>query len=185
MDNPTITTTTTGTSGNITTTPAVTPTEPTPTPEELVKQIESLTAAMKKQKLALDNAAADAAEWKRQFRATQDEATRLKAEQEEAFNAIKAENAALKRDKAIEKRTNKYLSMGYPDELAKASAEAWADGDEDKVLDYQKQFNEQFETKIKAGLLAKQPDLTPGQTPTGVGAEPAEIAAFRKGVLRG
>ena len=72
--------------------------------------------------------------------------------------------------------------MGYSDELAKASAEAWADGDDDKVLLLQKQFNEQFETKIKASLLAQQPDLTPGKTPTGVGAEPAEIAAFRKGI---
>lgn len=161
------------------------PTQPaTPSIEELNKQIEMLNAAMKKQKLALDAAAADAAEWKRQYRATQDEATRMKEEQDEAFRAMKAENDAFKRNNAIEKRRNKYLSMGYSDELAKASAEAWADGDEDKVLDYQKQFNEQFETKIKASLLAQQPELTPGRTPTGVGAEPAEIAAFRKG-LRG
>ena len=159
------------------------PIEPAaPSVEDLQKQIETLTAAMKKQKQALDNAAADAADWKRQFRATQDEATRLKAEQEEAVAAIKAENAALKRKEAVANRTNTYLSMGYSDELAKASAEAWADGDDDKVLLLQKQFNEQFETKIKATLLGQQPDLTPGKTPTGVGAEPAEIAAFRKGI---
>ena len=177
-----ITTTTTGT--GVPGANPETPTQPAaPNVDDLQKQIETLTAAMNKQRKALDAAAADAAEWKRQFRATQDEATRLKAEQDEAFNAIKAENAALKRDKAIERRTNKYLSMGYSDELAKASAEAWADGDEEKVLDYQKQFNEQFETKIKTSLLAQQPAVTPGMTPPG-NAESPELAAFRKGAAK-
>ena len=157
------------------------PTEPaTPSVEDLQKQIEALTTAMKKQKQALDNAAADAAEWKRQFRATQDEATRAKAEQEEAVAAIKAENAALKRKEAVANRTNTYLGMGYSDELAKASAEAWADGDDAKVLDIQKQFNEMLETRIKASLLAQQPAVTPGMTPPGSPESP-ELAAFRKG----
>ena len=155
----------------------------TPTVEELSKQIESLTAAMKKQKLALDAAAADAAEWKRQFRATQDEATRIKAEKEESDRIRDAELAAYKRGESINKKVTRYVAMGYPEELARKSAEAYVDGDDDTVLELQKQFNDQLVTSVKSSLLAQNPSLTPGKAPSGVGAEPAEIAAFRRGVL--
>ena len=151
-----------------------------PTVEDLVKQVETLTAAMNKQKKALDNAAADAAEWKRQYRATLDEAARAKAEQDEANAARDAELATYKRKEAVSHKMTKYLAMGYPEDLAKQSAEAYVDGKDDVVLDIQKQFTSILETNIKASLLAQQPAVTPGMTPTG-GSEPPEISAFRKG----
>lgn len=182
MEIQTITTTTgTGTAE----TPAVPkttgqPAPATPTVEDLTKQIEALTAAMNKQKKALDNAAADAAEWKRQYRATLDEAARAKAEQDEANAARDAELATYKRKEAVSHKMTKYLAMGYPEDLAKQSAEAYVDGKDDVVLDIQKQFTSILETNIKASLLAQQPAVTPGMTPTG-GSEPPEISAFRKG----
>lgn len=160
------------------------PAPATPTVEDLTKQIEALTAAMNKQKKALDNAAADAAEWKRQYRATLDEAARAKAEQDEANAARDAELATYKRKEAVSNKVTKYLAMGYPEDLARQSAEAYVDGRDDVVLDLQKQFTSILETNIKASLLAQQPAVTPGMTPPG-NAEAPEVAAFRKGTQRG
>ena len=151
-----------------------------PTVEDLVKQVETLTAAMNKQKKALDNAAADAAEWKRQYRATLDEAARAKAEQDEANAARDAELASYKRKDAVSNKITKYLAMGYPEDLARQSAEAYVDGKDEVVLDLQKQFTSILETNIKASLLSQQPAVTPGMTPPG-NPESPELAAFRKG----
>ena len=156
------------------------PTPATPSVEQLTKQIEDLTAAMNKQKKALDAAAADAADWKRQYRSTLDEAARAKAEQEEANAQRDAELATYKRKEAVNTKVTKYLAMGYPEDLARQSAEAYVDGKDDVVLDLQKQFTSILETNIKASLLAQQPAVTPGMTPPG-NPESPELAAFRKG----
>lgn len=161
--------------------------QPTDTPaapstEDLQKEIEALKAAMKKQKLALDTAASDAAEWKRQYRATLDETARKEAEQNELNAARDAKLAAYERNDAVNTKVTKYLAMGYPEDLARQSAEAYVDGNDEVVLEIQKQFMSQFETKVKASLLSQQPQVTPGEPPTGVGAEAPEIAAFRKGI---
>lgn len=167
-----------------TTEPVGQPAEPpaTPSVEDLTKEIEALKAAMKKQKLALDTASSDAAEWKRQYRATLDETARKQAEQDELNAARDAKLAAYEHNDAVNTKVTKYLAMGYPEDLARQSAEAYVNGQDDVVLDLQKQFMTQFETQVKASLLSQQPKVTPGETPSGVGAESPEITAFKKGI---
>lgn len=158
--------------------------KPTPSIEELTKQIETLTAAMAKQKQALDNASSDAADWKRKYRSTMDDAARAEEERKEADAKKDALIAQLTRSQAITDYTAQYIAMGYSPELARASAEAYQDGDFAKVMALQKQHQGKIESDVKARLINQQPGLTPGITPSGVGVEDPALTAFRRG-LRG
>lgn len=156
-------------------------TKPTPSIEELTKQIETLTAAMNKQKQAIDNASADAAEWKRKYRSTMDEAARLEEERKEADALKDAKIAELERREAVKDNIASFIAMGYSEDLARQSAEALYDGDNKKLIELQKSFFNTYETNVKAKMLNSQPGLTPGKTPSGVQVEDPLLAAFRRG----
>lgn len=157
------------------------PETPTPTVEELTKQVEALTAAMNKQKKAIDSASADAAEWKRKYRSTLDEATAKEEARKEAEAEKDRTIAALQRDRTVSVHKASYLSMGYTEEQATAAAEALADGDAEKVKSLQKEFLNTYTDGVKKALLNQQPSVTPGQTPTGNTFENSFMAAFRRG----
>lgn len=162
-------------------TPENQPEKNTPTLEDLTKQIETLTATLAKQKKAIDAASSDAAEWKRKYNSTLDEATRKENERLEAEAAKDARIAQLERDRDIDQRTAAYLAQGYDADLARKSAEAYTSGDFTAVMDLQKQHNDKLIADLKAQLINQQPGLTPGQTPSGAFGEDPALAAFKRG----
>lgn len=162
-------------------TPEAQPTANTPTIEELEKKIEDLTQMVAKQKKSIDNASADAAEWKRKYRSTLDDATAKEEARKEADAEKDRTIAELTRERTVSVHKASYLSMGYPEDLAKAAAEALADGDAEKVKSLQKDFLTIHGDAVKKAMLNSQPSVTPGQTPTGNSFESSFMAAFRKG----
>lgn len=154
--------------------------EPTPSVEDLAKQIKDLQAQLAKQKKATDNASSDAADWKKKFNATLSEAERAEAARAEAERILREENEALKRDKTIGAYSNRALALGYDADLAARTAEAMANGDMDAVFDGIGQLIQTVRTNAVTESLAKQAPLTTGTPPTAKTAEQEELEKMRK-----
>ena len=120
-----------------------------------------------KLKEALSRANGDAAEWKRKYRATLDDAKRAEEERAERDKARDEELETLRKERTISKLEAQYLAVGYPAELASESAKAQADGDTATVIANQMKFIEETKSKIEAAALGKQPPITPGKPPKG------------------
>ena len=158
----------------------------TPTIEDLMKEIaalkaekESLSSTADKQKKATSDACADAAEWKRKYRATLDEAERAKQEQAEMLESLKKENEVFR----AEKRTNEYIvklvNAGYSPESATRMASGLPDGVPDTFFEEQKAFLEAQKQAIKTQTLNAQPNLPVGSAPSAADAKAAEEAKIR------
>lgn len=125
------------------------------------------TDAEAKLKEALSRANGDAAEWKRKYRATLDDAKRAEEERAERDKARDEELETLRKERTISKLEAQYLAVGYSAELASASAKAQAEGDTATVIANQMKFIEETKSKLEAAALGKQPPITPGQPPKG------------------
>ena len=136
-----------------------------PTVEELQAQIAALTEANEKQKQAISNANADAADWKRKYRAGLDEIAREKEEQAEALAKKDARLSELE----AKERMNTYASMlmhaGYDPTSAQAMASQLPEGVPDSFFEAQKAFLEQTKQTIKTQTLNSQPNLSQGMPP--------------------
>ena len=176
--------------------------------EDLQKQIEELTAAtnalkaendsvraendsvkieLEKAKKAVSKANEETAGWKRQFRATQDEATREKAEkaEEEArkeaeraeeMRVIKTKLATLETEKRVSTYTAKLMASGYDAQTASLMAANLPDGISEDFFTSQKTFIENQKQAAKAEVLNQQPPLPAGTPPKPADKEAAEIA---------
>lgn len=115
---------------------------------------------------ALSRANAEAAEWKRQFRAKQTEQERAEAERAEREKAVEEELKTLRRDKSVSGYVANCLALGYDKELALRAAEAMADNDAAAILACQQEFLEKTKKELEATALNRQPTLTSGAPPT-------------------
>lgn len=145
----------------------------TPTLEDLQKQIEalmaennSLKADAEKVKKTISNANADAAEWKKKFYSTQDEATRKEAERAEAEQAMQAELTALKTEKRISTYTAKLLEVGYDAQTAASMAMNLPEGISDDFFNQQKSFLETQKQIAKTNAINNQSSMSVGETPS-------------------
>ncbi len=86
-------------------------------------------------KATLDKATADAAEWKRKYNSTLSEAEQARIAAEEARKATEDRLAELERKDKISTIKDKYIKSGFAVDLAQATAEAFADGNMDAVLE--------------------------------------------------
>ena len=125
------------------------------------------TDAESKLKEALSRANGDAAEWKRKYRATLDDAKRAEEERAERDKERDEELATLRKERQIDKLTAQFLAVGYSSELAASTAKAQAEGDTATVVSNQLQFIEDTKKKLEAEALGKQPPITPGKPPKG------------------
>ena len=144
----------------------------TPTLEDLQKQIADLTATAKakdaeieKLKAANTNASADASEWKKKFRSTQDEATRKEAERAEAEAAMREELNALKAEKRISVYTQRLMEVGYDAQTAASMAVSLPEGISDDFFATQKTFLDNQKQLAKTEALNNQPSLSIGTPP--------------------
>lgn len=154
----------------------------TPTLADLEKQIADLTAAAKakdaeieKLKAATTNASADASEWKKQYRATLDEATRKEAERAEAEQAMREELTALKAEKRISTYTAKLMEVGYDAQTAAVMAAGLPEGISEDFFATQKAFLDNQKQIAKTEALNNQPNLSVGVPPATTNKEDADI----------
>lgn len=143
-------------------------------------EINRLLQENKRLKDATNNACSDASEWKKKFRATQTEAERQAAEQAELIARIQAENESYKAAERIANYKSKLMESGYDSETAASMASSLPDGISDDFFAQQKTFYENTKTRMTAEMLNKQPDLTPGTSPTSKTIEEQEMNKLRR-----
>ena len=88
-------------------------------------------------------------------------------ETEEQAKAKAEHDAEFKRLQDFEQitlRTNKFLGMGMNPALAREAAQAELDGDNEKLSDYYKQFNDEQIKAAKAEWLKSRPDIEDQRT---------------------
>ena len=127
-----------------------------------------------KLKTALSRANAEAAEWRRKYSSTLDDAKRKEMEAaeaaEEAAKQREAERQELEALKAY-KRVNIYkerlMDAGYDLETANLMANSLPEGVGDAYFAAQKSFIQKQREEAEAAALKKQPGLSVGMPPTG------------------
>ena len=117
-------------------------------------------------KHVFDKKASEAAELNKQLRSRMSEEEAKKQKEAEERAALLARVEELEREKTITGYTNSFLSLGYDEKTAKATAEALATGDMDLVFINQKKHIESREKLLRAELLKETPPPTGGKTVT-------------------
>ena len=131
-------------------------------------------------KEVFDKKAKEASDLSKQLRAGMTEKDQIAAEKEDLINALTAERDALRKEKTISSFKAEYLSLGYDEELASATALAMAEGDMGTVFANQKAFMATHKKQMEKELLNRQPDLSVGMPPENQKREDAELAKLRK-----
>lgn len=108
-------------------------------------------------KKAQDDLAAENADWKKRFRATQSEAEQKAQEEAEKQARVEQELKDLRRENQITKLEKKYVEMGYTAEKASEAASAFYDGDTDALFSIQKRVMEDREKAIRADIMKTMP----------------------------
>lgn len=135
----------------------------TVTLEDLQAQIAKLTSENDKLKKAQSSASSDAAEWKKKFRATQDEATRAEAERKEMLERIQEENKLLKRNQAMAEQKAGWLALGMDEESAAKAAEATIDSNFTNLMDTMKNFMVNHDKTLVADAIKRTPAPVTGK----------------------
>ena len=84
-----------------------------------------------------------------------------KKESEDEMTTLRENYEKLVKQNAISEAKAKYLALGYDDKLAAETAEAYVNGDTEKVFANQQKAQAAFEKKIRAEALKDTPKPTP------------------------
>lgn len=122
-------------------------------------------------KSTFDKKASEAAELGKKLRErmTEDEAKAIAEAEEKAALIARVEQLEL--EKAVTGYTASYLAMGYPENLAKSSAEALAKGDNETLFKNQKLHADAREKALRAELLKETPAPPAGKPESGMKKE--------------
>lgn len=131
-----------------------------------------------KYKDATDKATKEAAEYKKQLKALQDQQKTGNTKADATIAQLQEQVAELTRQNTISSYTAQYVALGYEAELAKATAIATADGDVATVFENQQKFLEQHDKDVKALILKQTPG--PAKGGTGKQAPAMTLEKFRK-----
>ena len=135
-------------------------------------------ADLEKYKDAVTKANHDAAEYKKQLKALQDQQKTGNSKADDTIAKLQEQVAELTRQNTIASYTAQFTALGYDAELAQATAIATADGDVATVFENQRKFLEQHDKDTKANILKQTPK--PGQGGTGKTAPAMTLEKFRK-----
>lgn len=86
------------------------------------------------------------------------ERERVQAESEAKYAELESKYNALIKKSTIAEYKGKFLAQGYDEKLAQSTAEALANGDMDKVFANSETFKIALEKKIKADIMAANPN---------------------------
>lgn len=150
------------------------------TPEQKLAAIEALevpdpidlSGYVKKD--AMDKAAKEAAEYKRQLKEKMTVEETTAAEQQAKWDELQNNYNALLKKSTVAEHTAKFLALGYEEKLARETAEALFDGNMDKVFENQQAFKAAVEKTVKADVLKQTP--APDGAGGGSEAEKSEAA---------
>ena len=131
-----------------------------------------------KYKDATDKATKEAAEYKKQLKALQDQQKTGNTKADATIAQLQEQVAELTRQNTISSYTAQFVALGYDAELAKDTAIATADGDVAKVFENQQKFLEQHDKDVKATILKQTPG--PAKGGTGKQAPAMTLEKFRK-----
>ena len=131
-----------------------------------------------KYKDATDKATKEAAEYKKQLKALQEQQKTGNSKADDTIAELQKQVAELTRQNTIASYTAQFTALGYDAELAQATAIATADGDVAAVFENQRKFLEQHDKDLKADIFKQTPK--PGQGGTGKPAPTMTLEKFRK-----
>ena len=133
---------------------------------------------LEKYKDAVTKANHEAADFKKQLKALQEQTKTGNTKADETIQSLQQQVAELTRQNTVSSYTAQLTALGYSPELAKETAEAQADGDVAKVMENQRKFLEEHEKNLKAELLKQTP--RPGQGGTGTPSSGMTKEKFKK-----
>lgn len=154
--------------------------ETTPTVEELQAQIKALESERDKLKQANTAASSDAADWKRKYRETLDEATRKEQERTEREEAIAKQLEEYKAKDRIATYQSKLIEAGFDVETASKMAADLPEGVNEAFFASQKEFLAKQEQAVKSKMLNDQTGLSTGTPPTAGSAVDEETEKLRR-----
>lgn len=131
-------------------------------------------------KAALSKANSEAAEWKRQYKSSLDEAKQKEMDAAEARKAELEELKTLREERRISTYKAKLMDAGYDGATADLMARSLPDGVGDDYFAAQKTFNEAQRRAAKTSAMDNQPGLSVGMPPTSTDAQKAEENKYRK-----
>lgn len=134
-------------------------------PNKAVNKAE--TEEITRLKAALSKANSEAAEWKRQYKTTLDEAKQKELDAAEQRKAELEELNALRTERRISGYKAKLMEAGIDGATADLMANALPEGVKDEYFASVKNFNENQRKALDVNALNKQPGLSVGMPPTG------------------
>ena len=131
-------------------------------------------------KSAFDKTASELAAAKKSLREkmSEDEAKAQKEAEERA--ALETRVKELEHERAVNGYMAAYTAMGYDEKLAKASAEALANGDTKTVFENQKAFHAAREKALRAEILKATPAPSAGAPTTGITQEAFDAMGYKE-----
>ena len=131
-------------------------------------------------KATFDKTASELAAAKKSIREkmTEDEAKAAKDAEERA--ALETRVKELEHERAVNGYMAAYTAMGYDEKLAKASAEALANGDTKTVFENQKAFHAAKEKELRAEILKTTPAPDAGAPTAGVTKEAFDAMGYKE-----
>lgn len=121
---------------------------------------------------ALTKANSEAASYKKKMKEAMDNATAATSETEKLNQRI----AELERTNKVSAKKAQFLANGFTDEQSGKMAEAYADGDMDKIMEIQSAFLADREKNIKAELLKQTPKPVAGNSDSSEEKPSANVA---------
>ena len=140
---------------------------------------EALKAELEKLKKALSKSNSEAADNKRKYLDSLDEAQRKEAERAEKEAAREARIAELEARERVSTYKSKLMEAGFDGSTADLMAKALPDGVGDEYFAAQKAFNESQRRASDAAAMDRQPGLSVGMPPTSADAKKAEDNKLR------
>lgn len=131
-------------------------------------------------KATYDKVASDLAAAKKQLRAKMSEDEQKEADRLANEEAMKTELETLRREKTLSSYKASYLSQGYEEALAEATAAAMVDGDMDTVFANMKKHSDGMEKALRAKILKETPIPPAGDDIEGDAKKRKELAALRE-----
>ena len=130
--------------------------------EDNADELAKLQADYDKAKTALNKASSDTASYKKALREKETAEETAKREREEADKKKQEELDTLKKQIDVQNFEKQYLALGYKPELAKATAEAQAEGDWETVNKNQATFVNDLKADIDSKYVNGQPKAQGG-----------------------
>ena len=133
-----------------------------------------------KLKEQLSKANSEAANYKKQLQAKMSDDEKAKAQAKEQLDQLIADNESMKRQLTITDNKAKLVAIGYPEDLAKATAEAMFGGDLDTVVANQKIMLDSLEQSVRADVMKGTPVPPAGQGSPAVSGEQFQAMSLQE-----